>query len=466
VVGVLPLQALDVTDEITRALEQALFTEVDETEGMTAVSPRDVLNDLGNYGFDPAVCEGETQCLATAGRYARCHLAIETRIAAIGGTLNISMRLVDTENGLEIGRVADPISEDPHERSQELHRLMVQLLAPETYVGSLDIKSAQEGAEVYVDDRLMGTTPLDEPIASLTAGPHILRVTKPGYADVNRFVDVIYKRNSTITINLDDATISGLIVEQVSNTGFGTLFVVASQPGVEVRVDGEPKGSTPLDPIEKVEAGQRRLSLRKEGFEPFAEEVEVAAGQRTELAVTLAETGITLAATRTAALDAGLPTWEELVAVSLPLAPATPAPVAWSPGWRFWTGAGAGGAAALSFAVAGYAGAKIQETERQAAALADEFDGVADANDPVCTELKADNTCKHGALSRVDRSGREWSTVHLSTLVGGSVLAAVGAGFVLWDVMREPETRTHTEVLGLDLIPLPGGGQVLLSGSF
>jgi hypothetical protein len=336
-------------------------------------------------------------------------------------------------------------------------------------VGSLDIKSTQEGAEIYVDDRLVGTTPLGEPIANLTAGPHILRVTKPGYADVNQFVDVIYKRNSTITVDLENATISGLIVEQVSTTGFGTLFIVASQPGVEVRVDGEPKGPTPLDPIEKVEAGQRRLSLRKEGFEPFAEEVEVVADQRTELAITLAENRITLAATRTAALEAGLPTWEELVAATLPSVPATPGPVTWSPGWKFWTGIGAGGAAALSFAVAGFAGAKVKETEREAAALIDEFDGVADSEDPVCTELETDNTCRNGTLSQIDERGREWSTVHVGTLVGGAVLAAVGAGLVLWDWMREsetPEAETHTEVFGLDLVPLPGGGQVILSGSF
>jgi len=468
-VGVLPLQALDVTDEITRAIELALFNEVDETEGLTAVSPADVLNDLSNYGFDPAVCEGDVSCLAKAGRYARCHLAIETRVAAIGGTLSISMRLVDTQSGLEVGRVADPVSEDVKERSQEIHRLAVQLLAPETYIGSLNIKSAQADAEVYVDDRLLGSTPLAGPIMGLTAGPHILRVSKPGFADVNRFVDVVYKRNSTITVDLENATISGLIVEQVSKTGFGSLFVAANEAGIEVRIDGEPKGSTPLEPIDKVEAGQRRLSFRKEGFEPLAEEVEIVIDQRTELAVTLTETGLILAATRIAALEAGLPSYEDLVGVTSPVGPVVvTGPVVWEPGWKFWTGIGLGGAAVVSFGVASLAGAKVNKAEEDASALP-EFDHVADEGDPVCEELKSDNTCARGPLARIDRSGKTWSNTHIATLAAGGGLAALGLGFIIWDIMSDPapaEAETSTQVMGFDVAPLPGGGQVVLSGSF
>jgi hypothetical protein len=468
VVAVLPLQALDVTDEITRSLELALYAEVEETAGLSAVSPNDVLNDLSNYGFDPSVCEGNVPCLAKAGRYARCHLALETRVAAIGGTLSISMRLVDTQTGAEVGRVADPVSEDPKERSQELHRLAVQLLAPDTYIGSLNIKAAQDGAEIYLDDRLIGTTPLAKPIAGLTAGPHILRVSKPGFSDVNQFVDVVYKRNSTITVDLENATISGLIVEQVSKTGFGALFLVANEAGIEVRIDTEPKGVTPVEPIQKVEAGKRRLSLRKEGFPPLAQEVEVLVDQRTELAVTLTDDGLAISATRISALDAGLPSYEDLVGVTQPVGPVAGGSEVWAPGWKFWTGIGLGGAAVASFAVASGAGIKVQNLEERATELNRDFDGTADENDEVCTELRANRTCKAGALRDVDDDGKMWSNIHIATLAAGGGLAALGLGFILWDIMAEPEVtaETSTQVMGLDVVPLPGGGQVVLTGQF
>ncbi len=48
--------------------------------------------------------------------------------------------------------MADPVSEDPKERSQELHRLALQLLVPDTYTGSLKIKPT------IVSDERVGAT--------------------------------------------------------------------------------------------------------------------------------------------------------------------------------------------------------------------------------------------------------------------------------------------------------------------
>jgi len=56
---------------------------------------------------------------------------------------------------------------------------------------------------------------------------------------------VVYKRNATVSIDLANNTIGGLIVEVESKTGFGALWVAANVPGVEVRVDGEPRARLP-----------------------------------------------------------------------------------------------------------------------------------------------------------------------------------------------------------------------------
>src|SRR5207247_390910 len=143
-------------------------------------------------------------------------------------------------------------------------------------------------ADIYLDDRLVGSTPLLSPLPGLPAGPHILRLSKAGFADLNQFVDVVYQRNSTVTVDLANNTIAGLIVEVESKTGFGSLYVACSQDGVEIRVDGEPKGQTPLGkPIEKIAAGRRRVSMRKEGFTAYSQEVDIKANRRLDLGVVI-----------------------------------------------------------------------------------------------------------------------------------------------------------------------------------
>ncbi len=467
IVALLPLRAIDVTDTLIRSIEVALFNEVDEREGLTAVSPQDVLNDLSAHGFDPAVCEGEIDCLAKAGRYARCHLAIETRVAALGGTLSVSMRLVDTESGAEVGRVADPVSEDDKLRAQEIHRLAVQLLAPDTYVGSLAIESAQAGAEVYVDDHLVGTTPMDKRVGPLAAGPHILRVSKPGFADLNQFVDVVYKRNVTIKVDLENATLSAPMVAVVSKTGFGSLYVLSNEPGVEVRIDGEPAGVTPLEPIERVVAGQRRLSFRKEGFEHLTKEIDVVANRRTELAIQLYESGLHFAASRTVDANLVLPSFDDLVGVTRPVGPVAQVPT-WSPGWKFWTGVTAAGLGVVSLAVSSGLGATLKSKQSEALDLRDSFVSTT-AEDTPCTALNFNGTCKAGALADLDAEGNSLQTLHFATLGSGIGLLLIGGGFALWDIMSEPaaaEAETQVDVLGLDFVPGAGGGHVVINGSW
>lgn len=58
----------------------------------------------------------------------------------------------------------------------------------------------------------------------------------------------------------------------------GRLVVTADQVGAAVFVDGERVGSTPLAPIEDLEAGEHRVRVAFEGFEDFLTTVEVPAG--------------------------------------------------------------------------------------------------------------------------------------------------------------------------------------------
>ncbi|MBI5509153.1 MAG: PEGA domain-containing protein [Deltaproteobacteria bacterium] len=453
-VAVMPVRGQDVPDDLVRGLEQALMGEVDETEGMRAVSPTDVKNDLAALGFDPAACQAQALCLAKAARYARAHVAFDVKVAALGGALTISMRLIDSDSGAELGRVADPISEDPKERAQEVHRLAVQLLAPTTYVGTLTVQITVEGAEVYVDDRQVGTTPLPGPLDGLRAGPHILKVVKPGFADVNQFVDVVYKRNATVSIDLANNTIGGLIVEVESKTGFGSLWVTANADGIEIRVDGEPRGTTPLSGvISKVAAGKRRLSFRGPKMEPQVQEVEIKADTRADVALSVDGDRIKIAKIKEASPDAPTASHDEMLGLApgAALAATAPAATAWSPSWRTWTGAAAGGLAVVSLAASSYFGVKVGEHKTNAKSLRDQYEA-ANGNAPaICSRLNADNTCASGSLADEDSAGKQAQTREFVAMGAGGLLAAAAIGLVIMDLSRAPAPTAKTEVTALDL---------------
>jgi len=438
-----------------------------------------VRNDLSAVAIEPANCQGVAACLAKAGRYARAHLALDAKIASIAGTLSLSLRLLDTDSGAEVGRVADPVSDDAKERAQEIHRMAVQLLAPSTYIGSLTINVAIPAAEVFLDDHLVGTTPLKGPLDGLRAGPHILRVSKTGFADVNQFVDVVYKRNATVSIDLANNTIGGLIVEVESKTGFGSMWVTANVPGVEIRVDGEPRGTTPLSgAIVKVAAGKRRVSFRGAKMAAQVQEIEIKANARVDIAVTVDGDRIIIAKRVDSSPDSPTPSYEEMVAVALPpaLAGGAPPPAIWQPGWKFWAGAVAGGLAVVGFGTGSYFGNRVTTIHDAAKTLAAKYekertsDVQADQGDAqtICNKAHADNTCSSGRLADKDSAGKRAQSRELLSFGVAGGLALIGASFMLWDIVgpATPTPQATSTVIGLQLAPTDGGAAAAIIGRF
>ena len=457
--AVLPLVALEVDEDLQHSIESALLREIDIHEGVQAISPADVLTDLEKVGLS-ARCGHDLPCLVRAGRYARAHKALHVTVAAIGGTLKVSMRLVDSVEGKMLNRVAESVSENESERAQELHRLAVRLLKPETYVGSLTVQVSEPGAEVYLDDRLVGTTPLPGPLENQKAGPHILRISKAGFSDMYRFVDVIYKRSSTISIDLNNNTISGVIVEQESRSGFGELYVLTEIEGVEIRVDGEPLATTLLEEsITKVAAGEHKVGFHQEGRPSLQQTVVVEADRRTDLVLEIGENDAFEASrTMSAALEDPLPTVESLAA--LDALRETPAVVVATAGarslsWRFVTGVATLGVGVASVVASGFIAKEIKSRDDRAKEI------VRTVTPQNFAELEAE-------LDKLNKDTPRLVTLQWATLAGGAAAAGIGVGLVLWDLFgrRSVPSEDSELELGAGAAPLQGGGMMLLEGRF
>jgi hypothetical protein len=122
--------------------------------------------------------------------------------------------------------------------------------------------------------------------------------TKPGIAMVGidlRLVDVHAgtELRHVSALLPSDAVKQTDAVNALSELFYGTdalvaLEVVAAPPGAEVRVDGVPRGSAPLQaPVDSLAPGPHHVSVIKKGFLPFHAIVEVNKGEAARLEVTL-----------------------------------------------------------------------------------------------------------------------------------------------------------------------------------
>jgi hypothetical protein len=427
-VAVLPLEFYDIDEEVVQGIEHAILNEIDEIPGLQAISPEDLRSDLHKYNLDIGNCERATACLASAGRYGRAHLVLEIRLSGLGGTQNIAVRLIDTQTRSEVIRLAEPLEEEVQARPQQLHRLAVQLLRPDDYVGSLTVICHTPGAEVYLDDFLLGATPLPTR-DRIRAGLHVLRLSKPGYSDINRFVDVIYNRSSPMVADFGGTDVSVAIVKKISDTGFGELWVVTTEAGLEMRVDGEPVGMTPLQKaISQVPAGPRRLSFRQAGHLATVTDIHVKAGQRLDLRYEITDHSGHIINLGYHPIDAPLPTASSMRGITgTPMR--TNAKRSW-PTWRFYAGAGSGvvGLAALTAAV--FYAHDVSLFSDEAAQIRQELQ-----ND---TFSAADYERLRLRLSQLNISGPHAQNMEWLMLGIGIAATGAGAGLIAWDITRDP----------------------------
>ncbi|MFH1463466.1 MAG: PEGA domain-containing protein [Pseudomonadota bacterium] len=112
--------------------------------------------------------------------------------------------------------------------------------------GALTVRTEPSGARVYLDDILLGLTPLIG--REVTVGDRILRLELRGYSPVSKVASVQAGQEATITLRLDaTAPVSGFV------TLWGPRL-----DGAKIEVDGWPVGILPV----KLELAEGRHHFR------------------------------------------------------------------------------------------------------------------------------------------------------------------------------------------------------------
>ena len=183
---------------------------------------------------------------------------------------------------------------------------------PKGQEGRLVLTSQTEGAQVFIDGELRGTTPLKEPLV-LKPGKYTLKLSKRGFTEYIDVFTIKPKRDTKLDIDLLPVA--------------GVLRITSNVEKARIFVDGKFVGETPLEA--EVAAGSHELKVTKGGYRDLVQKVELMAGQPQNVDLTLVE----------------LPPDQN------PFRPLPPRPPRWYETWWLWAVV-AGGTTVLAVAIA------------------------------------------------------------------------------------------------------------------
>ena len=164
---------------------------------------------------------------------------------------------------------------------------------PPLAVGRLLIRSSPPGAQVVVNERAAGITPLA--VGGLPYGDYMIRISRTGYRP--ELLSVSLTAGSPVAaldlalIESDDppppaATPAAQPAPSAVGVETGTVMVNTRPGGAEVYVDGRLVGATPLTLVD-VSPGSHAIRLVRAGYREWTTTVDVTAGQEVLVAASL-----------------------------------------------------------------------------------------------------------------------------------------------------------------------------------
>ena len=152
------------------------------------------------------------------------------------------------------------------------------------------VRSAPNGARVFVDGRDVGRTPAS--VSDLARGQHRVRVVQDGFVTEERRVVIAGSGSQALSVTLErprTAVAAKPAAPPVSATT-GTLTTqlrVESRPtNARVFVDGRLIGTTPLA-LEQIEAGEHNIRLELDGYRSWSTVVQIVEGKGTRVGASL-----------------------------------------------------------------------------------------------------------------------------------------------------------------------------------
>jgi hypothetical protein len=228
---------------------RAATAKVRGDAAMVAGRPADALRDYEvamGLSSDPALVYNRARALQALERYPEASRTLE-----------------------KFAAVATP---ELKARVPKLEALLLELRSKSS---ALDIRCAVEGAEVRIDQTLVGRTPMLSKL-DWNTGKVTVTVTLPEFHTFTRTLDLPPGGVALIEVQLNPLATTGL------------LRVKSSVPGASLTIDDLPKGTAPYEGF--LALGTHRVDVRADGYDTAANSVVISSTEPRELTLELAPT--------------------------------------------------------------------------------------------------------------------------------------------------------------------------------
>jgi hypothetical protein len=209
-IALLSIDPLGLDAELVGRLEALFRLELERLQGAPLPARRAVDKVVAS---DAALrgCTGEPECLAAIGKKLGVQFMVSGTVAALGDSYVIDLKLVDVSTGKEVRRVEEPLSGSPDELIEAVRVAAYRLFAPDQLKGSIAVLADVNGAQVFLDGKRLGKTPIAQPVANLAVGKHSLRISATGYSDFLQEVEVRFQKTTQVVVSLSRARAAGPI---------------------------------------------------------------------------------------------------------------------------------------------------------------------------------------------------------------------------------------------------------------
>ncbi len=164
----------------------------------------------------------------------------------------------------------------PAQRWVSSDTLHYQVVESRVGTGSLRLTSSPSGAEVYLNDRQAGRTPLN--MDSIRTGDYLARVELPGYQTWTRTIQINSNQTTSVHANL------------VSMQRYGSIAIRSNEGNARIYLDDEYKGLTEKNRnvlLEQVREGFHDIRITLSGYHDWLRTIEVRPNQQIPLTVNL-----------------------------------------------------------------------------------------------------------------------------------------------------------------------------------
>ncbi len=149
-------------------------------------------------------------------------------------------------------------------------------LVPYPSYGSISVYSDPQGAKLYLDNTYKGLTPLF--IEKISPGQYWVKLVKSGYQDWEKNITVSPALTRTISADLVPLPLP-----------YGSISISCNQSGAKIFLDGTYKKASSIKPVvlDDVKEGYHELTIIKDGFKTWVEDVWVYTGETISIYVTM-----------------------------------------------------------------------------------------------------------------------------------------------------------------------------------